>query len=43
MEMLKDYELSQVLGGGYWWRDSMGNWHYSPEDEESDGDDTIDA
>lgn len=41
MEKLKDLDLSQIVGGGYWWRDSDGNWHYCSDDEEPDGDDII--
>ena len=41
MDILKDLDLSQVLGGGYWWQDSAGYWHYNPSDEEPDGDDII--
>ena len=26
MDILKDLDLSQVLGGGYWWQDSAGYW-----------------
>ena len=29
MDILKNLDLSQVLGGGYWWQDSAGYWHYS--------------
>lgn len=36
MDILKEKELVQVLGGGYWWLDSTGVWHYIPDDEESD-------
>lgn len=41
MDMLKDLDLSQVAGGGYWWLDSAGIWHYNPDDEEPDSDDII--
>lgn len=41
MELLKKTELCQVHGGGYWWRDSAGFWHYSTDDEEPEGDDVI--
>lgn len=41
MDILKDLDLSLIVGGGYWWLDSLGNWHYNPDDEEPDGDDTI--
>lgn len=41
MELLKEQEMYQVQGGGYWWRDSLGMWHYVPDDEEPDGDDVI--
>lgn len=41
MNTLQKYELSQILGGGYWWLDSTGIWHYNPDDEESDGDDVV--
>lgn len=34
MDILKNLDLSQVLGGGYWWQDSAGYWHYNPSDEE---------
>ena len=27
MDILKELDLSQVLGGGYWWQDSAGYWH----------------
>lgn len=40
MKRLKDYEQNLILGG-YWWRDTNGDWHYSPEDEEPNGDDII--
>ena len=41
MEYLKNLEMSHIQGGGYWWRDSTGCWHYNPDDEEPDGDDVI--
>ena len=41
MDILNETELSQLLGGGYWWKDTNGDWHYSPDDEIPDGDDII--
>ena len=41
MDAFKDYELSQIVGGGYWWQDSTGVWHYIPDDEDPDYDDII--
>ena len=41
MNTLNDYELSQMIGGGYWWQASNGHWYYIGEDEEPDGDDII--
>ncbi len=41
MEILKEHELSQVLGGGYWRLASDGHWVYIDDDEEPDGDDII--
>lgn len=38
MDILKDLDLLQIAGGGYWWRDSAGIWHYNPSDEEPDDD-----
>lgn len=38
MDILNETELSQLLGGGYWWKDTNGDWHYSPDDEIPDGD-----
>lgn len=41
MNILKDYELLQIVGGGYWWLTPMGEWIYIENDEEPDGDTTI--
>ncbi len=41
MSILSDYELSQMVGGGYWWQCPDGSWIYIADDEEPDGDDTI--
>lgn len=41
MDVLKDLDLSLVVGGGYWWQDSAGYWHYTPGDEEPEGDDVV--
>lgn len=41
MDTLKEHEQSQILGGGYWWLDSTGTWHYIPDDETPDGEDFI--
>ncbi len=41
MDILNDYELSQMKGGGYWWRSPDGYWLYIDDDEEPDGDDII--
>lgn len=41
MDILKNLDLRQIIGGGYWWRDSDGNWYYCTDDEEPEGDDII--
>ena len=41
MDILKNLDLRQIIGGGYWWRDSDGIWHYIPDDEDPDCDDII--
>ena len=41
MSILSDYELSQMVGGGYWWQAPNGLWINIDDDEEPDGDDTI--
>lgn len=41
MDILKKLDLCLIVGGGYWWQDSLGNWYYIPDDEAPDGDDTI--
>ena len=41
MNILSDYELTQILGGGYWWHAPNGEWVYVEDDEELDGDDII--
>ena len=41
MDILKELDLSHVVGGGYWWRSPNGQWFYIDNDEEPDGDDII--
>ena len=41
MDTLKDYELTLILGGGYWWHTPDGEWVYKENDEDLEGDDTI--
>lgn len=41
MDILKELDLSHVIGGGYWWRAPNGQWFYIDNDEEPDGDDII--
>ena len=41
MDILKELDLSHVVGGGYWWRAPNGQWFYIDNDEEPDGDDII--
>ena len=41
MNVLNDYELAQMFGGGYWWLSPSGQWIYIKDDEAPDGDDII--
>ena len=33
MNVLNDYELAQMFGGGYWWLSPSGQWIYIEDDE----------
>ena len=41
MDILKELDLSQVVGGGYWWRGPKGQWYSIDNDEGPVGDDII--
>ena len=41
MYFLKNNELGNVFGGGYWWLTPSGQWIYIESDEEPNGEDVI--
>jgi hypothetical protein len=41
MEVLNEFEMVQLLGGGYWVLDSTGQWIYIADEEESEDDDVF--
>lgn len=38
MEVLNEFEMVQLLGGGYWVLDSTGQWIYIADEEEPEDD-----